>query len=125
MAGLLSGGRSDCPSAELRRQTSLGLDRKAGAGSVVRRTISGASAPLADPAAVERDDLAPRRSVGALPRRSVRALLGKFLGNPQQPLAAFHLHPHVLGMDAGGDPEHDEIVEKVGAFAHHGFAIAV
>src|SRR6266567_8369326 len=102
-----------------------GFGSKASAGSVGRRAISGASAPLADPAAVERDDLAARRSVGALPRRSVRALLGKFLGNPQQLFAAFHLHPHVLGMDAGGDPEHDEIVEKVGAFAHHGIAIAV
>src|SRR5215510_5998904 len=109
-----------------------GLDRKACAGLLVRRAIRGASAPLAHPAAVERDDLAPRRcvgalprrSLGALPRRSVRRLLGKFLGNPQQPLAALHLHPYVLGMDAGGDPEHDEIVEKVGAFAHHGFAIA-
>src|SRR5215472_12234456 len=100
-----------------------GLDRQACAGLLVRRAIRGASAPLAHPAAVERDDLAPRRcvgalprrslgalprrSLGALPRRSVRRLLGKFLGNPQQPLAALHLHPYVLGMDAGGDPEHD------------------
>src|SRR5262249_50388437 len=82
------------------------------------------SAPLAHPAAVERDDLAARRSVGALPRRSVSALLGKLLGNPQQTLAALHLHPHVLGMNAGGDPKHREVVEKVGAFAHHGIVIA-
>src|SRR5262249_29576791 len=72
-----------------------------------------------------RDHLAARRSVGALPQRSVRVLLGKLLGNSQQLFAALHLHPHVLGMDAGGDPEHDEIVEKVGAFAHHSIAIAV
>src|SRR5215471_20872226 len=94
-----------------------GLDRKACAGLLVRRAIRGASAPLAHPAAVERDHLAARRSVGALPQRSVRALLGKLLGNSQQLFAALHLHPHVLGLDAGGDPEHDEIVEKVGAFA--------
>src|SRR5215831_5765488 len=112
MAGLLSGEESDCPCAGDGRRTSL-----VWTGKLVRRAIRGASAPLAHPAAVERDDPAPRRyvgalprrSLGAIPRRSVRGFLRKFLGNPQQPLAALHLHPHVLGMDAGGDPEHDEI----------------
>src|SRR5262245_65926331 len=99
MAGLLSGEESDCPCAGDGRRTSL-----VWTGKLVRRAIRGASAPLAHPAAVERDDLAPRRYVGAIPRRSVRGFLRKFLGNPQQPLAALHLHPHVLGMDAGGDP---------------------
>src|SRR5262249_23486977 len=124
MADLLSGEAGDCPSAEFG-------DRRLGSWmeSVRRiapgRAIGGASAPSAHLAAVERNDLAARRSVGTLPRRSVGALLGKLLGNPQQPLPALHLHPHVLGMDAGGDPKHREIVEKVGAFAHHGIVIAV
>src|SRR5262249_42451435 len=29
------------------------------------------------------------------------------------------------GTDAGGDPEHNEVVEKIGAFAHDRFAIAI
>src|SRR5262244_1239184 len=113
MASLLSGEAGDCPSAGVRGQTSRILDDKASARSRVGGAIGGASAPLAHPAAVERDDLAARRSVRALRQRSVRTLLGKFLGNPQQPLAALHLHPYVLGMDAGGDPKHHEIVEEV------------
>src|SRR5215470_630558 len=32
--------------------------------------------------------------------------------------------PHVLGTNAGGDPEDNEVVEKIGAFAHDRFAIA-
>src|SRR5262245_21589967 len=124
MAGLLSGEAGDCPSAEV-RASRLGSWMESVRRIARAPAIGGASAPLAHPAAVERDDLAPRRSVGALPRRSVSALLGKLLGNPQQPLPALHLHPHALGMNAGGDPKHREIVEKVGAFAHHGIVIAV
>jgi hypothetical protein len=28
-------------------------------------------------------------------------------------------------MDAGGDPEHDEVIEQIGALAHHGIGMAV
>src|SRR6516162_9659529 len=112
MAGLLSGEADDCPSAGV-RDSQLGSWTESVRRIARAPAIGGASAPLAHPTAVERDDLAPRRSVGALPRRSVSALLGKFLGNPQQLLAALHLHPDVLGMDAGFDPKHREIVEEV------------
>ena len=51
-----------------------------------------ASAPLAHPAAVERDNLAPQRSV--------RALLGQFLGHAQQPFGGVGLSG--TGPKAGG-----------------------
>src|SRR5258705_5108620 len=65
------------------------------------------SAALAQPAAFERDDLAPgRRIYEALLRRLGEALL-ELLGDPEQALATLHLGPHVLGMHACRHPEHD------------------
>src|ERR1051325_4579836 len=44
--------------------------------------------------------------------------LEQLLGDAEQPLAPVHLVPHVLRVDAGGDPQHDQIVEEMGALAH-------
>ena len=68
-------------------------------------------------AAVERDNLARRRSV--------EAVLRKLLGNAQEPLTALHLRPHVLGVNAGRGPQHHEVVEQIGALAHDQIRMAV
>src|SRR6476646_3367058 len=73
----------------------------------------GSLVPLADAATVECDNLAPREDLGGP--------LRKLLGNPEQALAAVHLGPDVFGMDARGNPEHDQIVHEVGAFLDHRF----
>src|SRR5262249_23735457 len=79
-----------------------------------RPMAAGASAPLADATAFQRDDLtAPA---------VLEHLLGHLLGNPQEPLAAVHLAPDVLGTNAGRDPQDDEVVEKVRAFFNDGVA---
>ena len=50
--------------------------------------------------------------------------LRNLLGDAEQPLAAVHLGPHVLGVDAGRNPEHDQIIEQIGAFPHDGLGVA-
>ena len=44
-------------------------------------------------------------------------LLRQLFGQAKQPLAPGHLGKHVLRPDAGLGPEHDQIVEQIGAFA--------
>src|SRR5262245_58390141 len=75
MGQVLSGARPECPCARA------------------------ASAALAGPAAFERHHLAPG---GRLDRAF--AQLGELLGDAEQALAALHLGPDLLGLDAGGDP---------------------
>src|SRR5690242_20447479 len=76
----------------------------------------GRSAPLAQAAAFECDDLAARAVVENLFRH--------LLGDPEQPLAPLHLLPDILRTDAGGDPQHDEMVDEIGAFLDDRFAVA-
>src|SRR5579883_2913954 len=66
-----------------------------------------ASPPLAAPPAFQHDDLTPRKILGQLLRH--------FLGNAQKPLAPVHLLPDILGADAGGDLQHDQVIDQVGA----------
>jgi hypothetical protein len=54
-----------------------------------------------------------------------RRLLRHLLGDAEQPLPPIHLSPDVIGFDAGGDPQHHEIVDEIGAFLDDGFAIAM
>jgi hypothetical protein len=75
------------------------------------------TAPLAGPASVERDNLAPGRCIGSI--------LGQLLGNTQKALAPLHLRPHVLGVNAGCGPEHHEVVEQIGALTHDRIGMAV
>ena len=56
-----------------------------------------------------------------MPRRpTVRALRVA-----EQLLAPAHFVPNLRGPNTGRGPHHDQIVEKVGAFADHGRAISV
>src|SRR3981189_260219 len=98
MAGLLSGAPSECPCTPDSGRTKR-------SGSVPRARYRTISAPLAGAAAVKRHDLASRRGVGAV--------LRQLFGDPEQPFAALHLHPYVLGVDAGRNPEHDEVIDQV------------
>src|SRR5262245_31912600 len=75
------------------------------------------SAPLALTTLLERDDLAPRLDVGKI--------LGQLFGDAEQALAPLHLTPHVLRTHARRNPQHDEIVDEVGALAHDCVAVAV
>ena len=63
-------------------------------------------------AASRRDDLAPRR-----PAPGRLELLRQLLGDAEQPLAALHLGPDVVRIDAGRHPQHHQIVEEIGALA--------
>src|ERR1700704_6890731 len=106
-------------------QTGQKTERFAGldwlAGSMTCRQGPGRrirqSAPLARAAAVERDNLALGRSVGAV--------LRKLLGNAQKQFTALHLSPYVFGVNASGGPEHHEVVEQIGALAHDQIGMAV
>src|SRR5277367_1478973 len=73
--------------------------------------------PLPRPTPFQHDDL----TTGKIFRHLFRHLLG----DAEEPLAAVHFLPDVLRLDAGGDPEHDEIIDQVGALFDDGFAIAV
>src|SRR5580704_3452694 len=75
------------------------------------------SAPLARAAAFEDDDLAPRSVVDELLRH--------FLGDAEQAFAAVHFLPDVVRTDARRDPQHDEIIDQVGALFDDRFAVAV
>src|SRR5580704_6664221 len=75
------------------------------------------SAPLAGAAAFEDDDLAPCRIVDELLRH--------LLGDAEEALAAVHFLPDVVRADARRDPQHDEVIDQVGAFFDDGFAVAV
>ena len=85
---VIMGSRDGVPATLASRGAPRGDDRGEKRGLI--------SAALAYAAAVERNDLAALRSFGSV--------FGKFLGDAEQPLAAFHLGPDVLGMNAGGDP---------------------
>src|SRR5215510_5332921 len=86
-----------------------------------RRGAGGAgrprSAPLALATLLERDDLAPRLDVGKI--------LGQLFGDAEQALAPLHLAPYVVRTHARRNPQHDEIVDEVGALAHDCVAVAV
>ena len=58
-------------------------------------------------------------------RAGLDVLLRQLLGQAEQALAPGHLGEDVLRPDAGLGPEHDQIVEQIGAFADHRLAIAV
>ena len=65
-------------------------------------------------------------SATTLRRGSASAgVLEQLLGDAEQALAPLHLLPDFLRLHAGGDPEHDEIVDEVGAFLDDGVAAAV
>src|ERR1700720_1522130 len=85
--------------------------------SIIDERETESSAPLARAAAFEHDDLPARIFL--------RQLLRDFFGNAEQPLAPVHLFPDILGLDAGGDPQHYEIVDEIGAFLDDRFAIAM
>src|ERR1700730_4935008 len=74
------------------------------------------SPPLAQTAAFERDDLAPRAVV--------ETLLRHLLGNPEQALAPVHFLPDILRPDARSDPQHHQMVDQIGAFLDDGIAVA-
>src|SRR5262249_8482067 len=99
MARLFTGEPADCP---------CWRDAAAPCPAQARRAFRRErSATLANAPAFERDHLARQQWQ-----------LGGFwnlLGNPEQPLATFHLLPHFLQVDTGGDPKHHEVVEQIGA----------
>src|SRR4051794_38762463 len=74
------------------------------------------SAPLALTAAFQSYDLAARRRLDEA--------LWQLLGNPEQAFPTRHLGPDFLGIDARGYPEHDEIVDEIGAFPDDGVGVA-
>src|SRR5262245_39053004 len=78
------------------------------------------SAALAQALGGECHDLTPRRRL-----RRLQHALRKLLGDAQKPLAAIHLGPDVLGMNAGRNPEHHEIVHQIGAFTDDRRGISV
>jgi len=51
--------------------------------------------------------------------------LNDLFGDTEHAFAAFHLHPDIVGMHSGGNPEHDQIVQEIGAFADHRFRLAL
>src|SRR6266851_7397334 len=123
MAGLLSGEHHAWPSWTTEdggqpTDETISAEVSSKPNGPIRRLSSVLrSAPFTGAAAIERDDLAPRRRV--------QAILRQLLRDAQQPLATLHLRPHVLGMDVGGHPKHHEVIEEVGALAHHRVGMAV
>src|ERR1041384_2055922 len=83
----------------------------------MRAAPQSARAPLAFAHAIERYDLAPGRGLGHF--------LRYLLGNAEEPLTSIHPRPDILGMDAGRHPQHDEVVDQIGAFAHHRVGVAM
>src|SRR5947209_5779054 len=73
-------------------------------------------AALAHAAGVECDNLPARLRLRGF---------GQLFGNAEQALAPIHLFPNVLGIHPGRAPEHDEMIEQVGALADHRVAFAV
>jgi hypothetical protein len=49
----------------------------------------------------------------------------EFLGDAEQALAPVGFPPHVLGRDAGRDPQYHQVVEQIRALAHQRVAAAV
>src|ERR1700761_4498821 len=76
-------------------------------------------APLADPAAFENDDFTRGRILAD------EFLFRPLLGNAKKPLAAIHFLPDVFRANAGGDPQHDQVIEEVGAFLDDRFTITI
>src|SRR3954453_16773658 len=70
------------------------------------------SAPLALTPAFQGYDLATRRRLDEA--------LRQLLGNAEQAFPARHLGPDFLGIDVRRYPEHDEIVDEIGAFPDDG-----
>ena len=58
-------------------------------------------------------------------RQAFGRSFGSFSASPEQLLAPIHLRPDLLRPDAGLGPEHDEMIEQVGALADHRLAVAV
>ena len=75
------------------------------------------SVPLASAAAVERDDLASRAGVDGMRSSEACRSPSAARGGPSRPRRP--------GLDAGRDPEHDQIVEQVGAFLDDRVGLAV
>src|SRR5215467_2738605 len=48
----------------------------------------------------------------------------RLLRDSADALAALQLVPHLLRTDAAGDPQHDQVIEHVGAFGDHCVAVA-
>src|SRR3954452_18828443 len=88
------------------------------------RLVSGAdrNCPPRAPAANECRDSAPLSLTAAFQsydlaaRRRLDEALWQLFGNPEQAFPTRHLGPDFLGIDARGYPEHDEIVDEIGAF---------
>src|SRR6202011_4993215 len=49
----------------------------------------------------------------------------KLLRNAEHGLAAIHLGPDILGTDAGGGPQHRQVIKQVRAFSDHRLRVAV
>src|SRR5262249_26780221 len=66
-----------------------------------------------------------RHSCDSRPHPPVAVPLEQLLGDAEEALAPLHLLPDVLRIDTRVRPEDDEVVKEVGAFAHHGVAVAI
>jgi hypothetical protein len=59
------------------------------------------------------------------PRRSLYHIFWQFFGNSKHPLAPAHLGPDFVGVNPGVNPEHHQIVNKIGAFPYNRFGLTV
>src|SRR5271170_3529155 len=105
----ITGGRNDLDNPGRERRNDL-VNHCCNGGK------AGRSASLARTAAFEHDDFATRKIF--------RQLLGDFFGNAKESLAAVHFLPDILWTDTGGDPQHHQIIDEIGAFLDHCVAVA-
>src|SRR6185312_10910095 len=75
------------------------------------------SAALADAPAFDRHDLARRRRL--------YQFFGQFFGDAEQHFPPPHFGPDVVRTHPRMGPEHHEVVDEIGAFAHNRLGLAV
>src|SRR5664279_4812623 len=95
------------------------------------------SAPLLQPARVERDNWSPRGCASlrcfdfcdSLWDRNWLHLAGRAFGqlfrDTLRAFATVHFVPHLLRANTRGDPQNGQIVEQIRAFADHRVSVAV